>query len=224
MILSLSWPLTPGSPLYPNTPLPVIQPVRSMDRGDSANTSTITFSTHAGTHIDAPRHFCEQGRSILEYFSEPVPFFPVHCIDIPLPRSREIGVQDLEGQIARVQDAEALFIRTGWDAIRSEDPARYCNDHPWVSPEVPEFLRKKCPGLRMFGLDQISVSSPLHREAGHACHRHFLCSTPPILILEDLNLSDKRLITPFRMHVYPYFIDRIDGIPVTVIAEIPGQG
>ncbi len=147
-------------------------------------------------------------------------FYPAYCLDIPRQGSDEIGVSDLAGSISLVQDAEALLIRTGWYMIRSEEPARYSNDHPWVSPEVPRFLREKSPRLRLFGLDQISVSSVLHRDQGHACHKKFLCGRKPILLLEDLNLADQRIKNAFRINIYPYFIDYIDGVPVTVIAEI----
>jgi kynurenine formamidase len=220
MIIPLSYPLTAKTPLYPNTPAPVIHLLRSMEQGDRANTSAIKVSTHSGTHIDAPRHFCKQGKTIADCFTLDTTFFPVYCIDVPKRESEEICVNNLKGSITQVQDAEALLIRTGWHAIRSGDPERYCNDHPWVSPEVPAFLRENCPRLRLFGIDQISISSVLHRETGHACHQKFLCGEKPILLLEDLNLSDIRIINTFMMHIYPHFIDDIDGVPVTVIAEL----
>ena len=41
----------------------------------------------------------------------------------------------------------------------------------------------------------------------------------PILILEDLNLSDTRIKGSFRLHIYPFVIDEIDGVPVIVVVE-----
>ena len=207
-------------PLYPNTPEPVIHQLRSIAQGDSANTSTITFSTHAGTHIDAPYHFCKQGKTILDCLTADSTFFPTYCIDVPKPDCEEITVNDLKHCISLISDAEALLIRTGWHTLRSENPEQYCSNHPWISPEIPQYLRDQCPGLHLFGLDQISVSSPLHREVGHECHRNFLCGKKPILLLEDINLSVVQYKEAFRLHIYPHFIDDIDGVPVTVIAEI----
>jgi arylformamidase len=219
LIIPISYPLTLKTPLYPDTPSPVIRPLRSMEKGDSANTSAITFSTHSGTHIDAPFHFCHGGKTIAGCLASDSTFFPAYCIDVSKPESEEITGTDLEPAIAPVRDAEALLIRTGGEAVRSQDPGRYSHDHPWISPAVPRFLREKCPGLRLFGIDQISVSSVLHREEGHTCHREFLCGERPILILEDLNLSDARINGAFRIHLYPFMIDDTDGIPVTVIVE-----
>lgn len=220
MIITLSYPLTVKTPLYPKTPPPVINPLKSMQQGDTANTSMITFSTHSGTHLDAPRHFCRTGITIANCLTIDTLFFPVYCIDVPILKSKEICVSDLEKNLSFFTNAAALLIRTGWGTIRSEDPEQYCGDHPWVSPEIPKFLRQNCPKLRLFGIDQISVSSILHREMGHDCHREFLCKKRPILILEDINLSDIRIPGAFMMHLYPYFIDDIDGVPVIVIVEI----
>jgi arylformamidase len=220
VIILLSYPLTKKMPLYPNTVAPVINSLRSMDLGDSANTSEITFSTHSGTHVDAPRHFCKKGKTIADCLSIDTTFFPVYCFDIPKPEGDEIGVDDLTDKISVANDAEAILIKTGWQNIRKVDPERYSNDHPWVSPEIPVFLREECPGIRLFGIDQISISSVLHREQGHECHQRFLCLKSPILILEDLNIPDIQFIKAFRMNVYPFFIDAIDGVPVTVIAEM----
>jgi kynurenine formamidase len=219
LIIPISYPLTTKTPLYPNTPVPIIHTLRSTENGDSANTGAITFSTHSGTHIDAPFHFCNEGKTIAGCLTLDNTFFPAYCIEVCKPKGEEISVSDLKNRISDVQDAEALLIHTGWDAIRSKDPQRYSQDHPWVSSEVPHFLREKCPKLRLFGIDQVSISSVLHRDAGHECHRKFLCGKRPILILEDLNLSDIGVNGRFQLHVYPYMIDEVDGIPVIAIVE-----
>lgn len=219
MIIPLSYPLTKQSPLYPNTPAPVIHPLRSMANGDSANASAITVSAHSGTHIDAPFHFCNKGKTITECLNADTTFFPAYCLEIGRNKGEEIGVSDLDLLLPDVSDAQALLIRTGGHCLRSEDPVRYSNEHPWVSPELPEFLRKNCPRLRLFGIDQISISSVLHRDDGHECHRKFLCGEKPILILEDLNLSKIGIRHAFRIHVYPFLLGNNDGTPVIVLAE-----
>ena len=44
-------------PVYPgNTPFS-LEPIKRIARGDSSNVSTIHMSAHAGTHVDAPRHY-----------------------------------------------------------------------------------------------------------------------------------------------------------------------
>lgn len=219
MIIPISYPLTTKTPLYPNTPLPVIHALRSQEKGDIVNSNEITFSTHSGTHIDAPMHFCNKGKTVADCLIPDTTFFPAYCIDVCKPKSEEIQVHDIKDAISRVTDAEAILLRTGWGAVRLTDPHRYSHDHPWISPQIPYFLEENCPHLRLFGIDQISISSALHREAGHECHRRFLCGERPTLILEDLNLSDTRINGSFSIHIYPFMIAELDAIPVIGVVE-----
>ena len=56
---------------------------------------------------------------------------------------------------------------------------------------------------------------------GRGAHKAFLCEGPPILLLEDANLSDKRLLdNKFDLLLYPWIIDELDGTPVTALVAI----
>ena len=220
MIITISHPLTPESPMYPGTPDILIQQYKSMDAGDSANSSTVTFNSHSGTHLDFPRHFCQTAMTAKDLFPRIHSLFPAYVIDLPVPESREITCQDLESGIHRHNDARALFIRTGWGKVRAADRNAYRHDHPWISEKIPDYLRTHCPEISLFGLDQLSVSSPAHRETGRECHRQFLCHKNPILLLEDANLGDERLNTgACTLLLFPYIIGDLDGIPVTALME-----
>lgn len=52
------------APVYEGDPDTVVTQLQSLDNGDGCNLSAISMSVHAGTHIDAPLHFCEDGASI----------------------------------------------------------------------------------------------------------------------------------------------------------------
>ena len=45
----------------------MIEPVKSIQGGDSANVFRITMENHWGTHVDAPYHFFDDGRKITDY-------------------------------------------------------------------------------------------------------------------------------------------------------------
>ncbi len=97
----------------------------------------------------------------------------------------------------------------------------YTTSHPWILPDVPEYLRETCPLLKVIGIDTISISNPSHREEGRASHRAFLCGEFPLLLLEDANLSDSRLVgNIFELHIYPWVINEVDATPVTVLAAL----
>jgi len=220
MIIPVSYPLSRLSPLYPGTPVISIHRHKSMDMGDSANTSNLSFNSHTGTHLDVPAHFCWKGSTVQDHFPINRSLYPAYCIDLSIEGCDAISPEGLDTKIQPIRDAVVLFVRTGWWENRNSDVISYCNDHPWVSEELPDFLREKCPDLRIFGIDQISISSPTHRDVGRECHRRFLCNASPILLLEDVNLADVRLLAGvYTLHVYPFLIDDLDGVPVVAVME-----
>lgn len=52
------------APVYEGDPETEVTVLKSMGELDEYNLSAISMSVHAGTHIDAPLHFCEDGKSI----------------------------------------------------------------------------------------------------------------------------------------------------------------
>jgi kynurenine formamidase len=191
-----------------------------MERGDPSSSSLVTVNTHAGTHLDAPRHFCPGGASTEEACGDQLVLEPAVCLAIPRYGDQRIGAADLAGSVRSLAGARAILIRTEGDPARARDPGRYRAGYPWIDPSVPPFLREECPSLRLLGVDTLSVSSPLHREEGRACHRAFLCGTPPILLLEDLDLTSPLLPgREWRLRVIPWILAPLDGVPVTAFLE-----
>ena len=60
-LIDVSVPLDAGLPTYPNNTPFSLEPVKRLARGDSSNVSTVHMSAHTGTHVDAPRHFFDEG-------------------------------------------------------------------------------------------------------------------------------------------------------------------
>jgi len=214
MIL-ISYPLDTVSPIYPGTPATKISPDRSIERGDSANTSVISISSHTGTHIDVPRHFCRDGLSVRDIFQRVNSYSPAYCIDLPVTGDCCICPDELDKLLAGKEDAGALLIRTGMWLLRNSDPQTYATVHPWVRADVAAFLRRKCPHIRILGIDTISISTPSRRKEGRDSHRAFLCDENPILLLEDADLSPAFPKEGFALNVIPWLIEDLDGVPVT---------
>src|ERR1700730_11069100 len=59
--IDVSVPLDGNLASYPgNTPFS-LEAVKRIANGDSSNVSTLHLSAHSGTHVDAPRHFFDEG-------------------------------------------------------------------------------------------------------------------------------------------------------------------
>jgi len=215
----ISYPLKTDTPVYSGSPKMKIEQHKSIANGNSSNTSLLTLSNHTGTHLDLPRHFCDDGPAADDMLSARCEFFPTFCIDLSQNGRIAIRPEDFEDHLSDTCSAEALLIKTGIAERRGT--SRYCSNYPYVDPDVPGFLRKFYPDLKVFGIDTLSVSNPTFREMGRACHRNFLCDKPSILIMEDVNLSNSRIDRgPWVLKVFPVFLGNLDAVPVISILEL----
>ena len=219
-MINISYPITKKTPVYPNTPKLKISEYRSITNGDSSNNSYITIPSHYGTHLDAPRHFCDKGACISDLTTGGAIFFKnVYCVSLPKKADMPITSGDILSLPKEISNAEGILIKTGFCAERLTNPHAYTNTPPWVMSDVPETLRKSFPNLKLYGSDTISVSSPLHRDEGHTAHKRFMCNEEkPILLLEDIDLN---LVNPSLLRnnlaLYPFFDVVLDGSPVVAI-------
>lgn len=53
-----------SSPVYPGDPKPSVTRISGIADGSRYNLSSVSMSAHAGTHIDAPLHYDEEGEDI----------------------------------------------------------------------------------------------------------------------------------------------------------------
>ena len=55
-----------GCQVYPGDPMPEKKELKSMEKGDVYNLTVFSMCAHNGTHIDAPRHFIKDGKTVDE--------------------------------------------------------------------------------------------------------------------------------------------------------------
>lgn len=214
-MIRISYSLRRDSPLYPGTPPLLITSDKSLDRGDSSNSSVFALSSHSTTHLDMPLHFCPSGHSVSDLPGDELVFFPTYCLDVPKKDDECIADYDIPSSLAIHSDAEALLIKTGYSHFRLCGNDKYTHHHPWVHPDLPEYLRNVFPHLKLVCFDILSVSVPGHRHEGQKTHKSFLCGSPPILILEDANLSDRIAVNKkYFLRIYPWIFEDTDGVPV----------
>ena len=59
--IDITLALGPGLPTWPGHPPFELELLRSIASGASSNVSRLSMSVHGGTHVDAPRHFFDDG-------------------------------------------------------------------------------------------------------------------------------------------------------------------
>ena len=92
----LSHTIDEKTPLYGNTPAPCILAHSRISEGDSSNTSILSIHNHTGTHIDAPKHFVDDGKTISEYTLDELVFNNPVVVDCPKDDASFITPEDLQ--------------------------------------------------------------------------------------------------------------------------------
>jgi arylformamidase len=219
MIQLLSYPLNSQTPVRGPGAGVKVTTDKSLHGGDSCNTLNISFSNHLGTHVDAPFHFCERGAKLTDFAPETWWVKNARCIQLSEcpPSASMMGCEILDG--LEPDDAvEALFLRTGYWKLRAEEI--YRNFSPGFSPELADAIYALFPQVRFFGFDIISLSSFQHRGIGKAAHLAFLDRPAPIMLIEDMDLSQVESNRLQNVLISPLFVDAADGSPCTVWAGL----
>lgn len=218
----LSYELQPSLSAYGNGDRLDIESRSLINKGNSSNSSLLRLPSHFGTHIDFPHHFSQSASTGSHYGPEDFIFNHVKLIDISTQSLSDYLIYPRHMDSEKLDPAtECLLIKTGFCQYRSTD--NYWKKNPGLSPELGNFLTGKMPGLRVIGLDLISISSWQRRDIGRIAHKEFLINQN-ILIIEDMDLSnvdentcfEKVIASPLRFH-------NSDGSPATVFAEIKNE-
>lgn len=172
-----------------------------MEESGSVNVGQVTMSTHTGTHIDAPFHFDNEGKKVIELdFNLYIgPAKLIHLEDLP-----SIGIKDLEG--VELQGVKRLLIKT--DAWK--DKTVFPESIPYIEPELAAYLAEQ--GVQLLGLDLPSVDPLDSKElsAHHELNHH------GIHILEGLVL-DKVQQGEYDLAALPLPLEQADGSPVRAV-------
>jgi arylformamidase len=216
--LLLSYPLSPMLTAYGNGDRIKIDQVTSMEKGDSSNNTKIEMNSHFGTHIDLPRHFLIDGKTLTDYPIGDFVFNGIHIIDAQnyKPIDFLIDVNVIDDRDER-EDIDLLIFKFGYSMYR--DTEEYWRENPGFSPKLAKRIKEIYPNIRAIGFDLISLSSYQSRPIGRIAHKEFL--SKGILIIEDMNLVTLDVRATLRkIIVAPLYVNEAEGTPVTVIGEV----
>lgn len=209
-IIDLTHTISNKCPVFPGTEAPNLS-VASKYEDSGFKETLLHFYSHTGTHMDAPNHIYPSGVSLDK--KEVSGFVGKACIldvrDV-LPGG-VIDISYIEKNKERVERAEFIIFRTGWERFWGQDA--YFGEYPVISLEVATYLvenNKKGIGLDNIGLDPISDSElTLH---------HLLLKKESMVIIENLCNLDFIGEKDFLLVALPLKFEDSDGAPVRAIA------
>ncbi|MDC0553783.1 cyclase family protein [Flavobacteriaceae bacterium] len=215
MTLFLSYYINQHTPIYGGEKAILIEKRSEISKGASSNTKYLKLPNHSGTHIDFPNHFSDDGKTINDYPASFWKFKKIHVISYAAKNDEIIDETLVENYDIPV-DTEFLIINTKFGTYREE--MIYWNNNPGLSPKLASPLKIRCPKLKAVGFDFISLTSYQNRLLGREAHKAFLLVND-ILLIEDMKLNEVEDKVIKSVTALPLLIDKIDGCPISVIAE-----
>jgi len=215
-LIDLSHPLENGLPVFPGDPEICIKVFSTIEE-KSCNLTHITMGSHQGTHLDAPYHFFDDGKTLdripLDRFYGPatlVDFAP----GADLAPGTKLSRRMFEEHAEAFQPGARVIYRTGW--YRMFGTERYFQDFPEITLDAAEWIASRRIGL--LGMDTPTPSSDFV-----PCHHILLAEDVEIVIVEgltNLHLLPKN----FTFIGFPLNVKGRDGSTIRAVAAVDETG
>ncbi len=190
---TLSYKMYENMPMWYTNPAVVYKNECSMSDGGNCNANSVFHNIHTGTHVDAPVHFCNIGRTIDEiplqdfYYTAPL------LLKIKKGNGECVSQADLKPYENQIEKADIVCVYTGYADIR--DSKEYIMGFPYFSEDAALYLRNNFPSLKAVAIDTLSVEDSVAGEKnGNKTHHAFLDTNNEqtnrtVLLYEDVNLK-----------------------------------
>jgi arylformamidase len=203
-IHDVSVPVRSGGLIYPGNPEIQIELQQAIARGAGANVSQISFGSHTGTHVDAAKHFFDDGQTVDQIPLEKL-VGPARLIAVD-DSLMSVGAGDLERHDLRGQ--KRVLIRTRNSSFIHE--AEFHRDYTYLAPDGAEYLVSL--GVELVGVDYLSIEQ--FHSGHHRTHRTLLEKS--VVIIEGLSLGD---VAPgdYDLVCMPLRLEGLDGAPARAV-------
>ena len=207
-IYDITAPLSPSLPVYPGDPAVAITPIAQLNWGDAANVSRLVLSSHAGTHLDAPRHFFQEGTAI-DRIDPHVLIGPARVCAFP-DAVAHLTADDLRP--LRLTGTQRLLCKTPNSALWER--TGFQTNYIALTESAAHLLVDT--GVQLVGIDYLSVDA--FERQDFPVHRILLGAG--VLILEGLDL---RAVPPgeYELLALPLLLQNGDGAPARAILRQP---
>ena len=205
-IHDISLPIRNGGLIYPGNPAISITAQQAISQGAGANVSRLDLGSHTGTHVDAPKHFFDDGAGV-DALSLDVLMGPARLLafadSVMSIGEAELRAHDLSG-VTRV------LLKTRNSSWLASGSTEFHPDYTYVAPDGAEYLASL--GVQLVGVDYLSVEQ--FHSGHHRTHRTLL--ERGIIIVEGLLLSDVPAGN-YELRCLPILLSALDGAPARAV-------
>jgi arylformamidase len=203
-IYDISLPIVNDGLVYPGNPAISITPQQEVSKGASANVSMLSFGSHTATHVDAPKHFFDEGAGVdalpLDVLMGPAVLI---CVE-----DNVMSVGEKELRLHELKNHTRVLIKTRNSSFNRERDFK--QDYTYLAPDGAAYLVSL--GVKLVGVDYLSVEQ--FHSGHHMTHRTLL--EKGVIIVEGLDLSGPAM-GPYELRVLPLRLAGLDGAPARAV-------
>lgn len=218
-IVDLTMPLFSGTVVWPGFPKLKVTAYKTFEKDRHRLTKIDDFTTHTGTHIDAPSHLLRDGKNLDDIPLERLIGDGV-VLDIAKGELGVIGPNDLEkAQPPEVRKNDIVLIHTGWGSKWFTEDSEYLfSKRPGLSVEGAEWLTNRC--VKAVGIDTFApqIGGLVDIKTEKTVHTVFM--EKEIIIVEQLMNLQELAGRRCRIEIIPLPIKGAEGAPARVLAFV----
>ena len=205
-IYDISLTISPNLPTWPGDPKLELEKFESMDAGGHNNVSRISASVHLGTHVDAPYHFLNDGRTVEQL---PLDVLTGPCYVAQLPDGIEAITAEVLNRTEINSEMKRVLFGTRNSHVWAGGESMFQEDFVAITEDGAEWLVER--GVQLVGVDYLSVAP-----FGESVPTHKVLLQAGVVIVEGLNLS-KVMRGFYDLYCLPLKIAGCDGAPARAI-------
>ncbi len=205
-IHDISVTISPSLPAWPGDPGLELERIESMDEGAHANVTRISASVHLGTHVDAPHHFLNDGRTVE---SLPLDVLTGPCYVLQLPDGIDAITSEVLDRTEITSDMKRILFGTRNSKLWAKGETQFQTDFVAITEDGAEWLVER--GVQLVGVDYLSVAP-----YGDSVPTHTVLLKAGVVVVEGLNLSQV-MRGFYDLYCLPLKIAGSDGAPARAI-------
>lgn len=209
-IYDISLTISPTLPTWPGDPALELELIESMDKDAHANVTRISAAVHLGTHVDAPHHFLNDGRTVE---SLPLDVLTGPCYVTQLPDGIEAITSEVLDRTEITSEMKRVLFGTSNSHLWAKGESQFQTDFVAITEDGAEWLVER--GVKLVGVDYLSVAP-----YGDSVPTHTVLLKAGVVVVEGLNLSQV-MRGFYDLYCLPLKIAGSDGAPARAILVQP---
>ncbi len=204
-IVDVSLPLTTDIAAWPGSIGFELTWVDRMETGHECNNSRIACDTHIGTHVDAPLHFVNTGRTVDQI---PPELLIGPCRVVYLPGLQKIDAETLSS-LKLATDTRRLLLKTDNSNLWIANEKKFKKNFVCLTEGGARWLVQR--QISLVGIDYLSIGS-----YSNGVKTHQVLLEANVVVLEGLNLSE--VVTgEYELICLPLKLVGAEGAPARVL-------